>query len=189
MKSDSNRYLIVQKGVVLTPICDETIYNLDKEFEAEGKVAYVTSCVRTEESQLSTIRGYLAKTGLDKKYPEALICKPTDKLPSGNYIWQNGWSALLNAGIIINPPIGCKTTMIYTGSNGIVRPIGHFVSASGHIRGSKTTCFDIGGGTDGIDGNVVSEEKIIQKAIDKKMPGIRALVKERKNNCCHVECV
>lgn len=185
-----NRYLKVNPGVVLAPIAEKVIIAMDAEFEAEGKVAYVTSCVRTEESQLSVIRGYLTKMGLDKTYPDAMVCKVEDKKTwEGEvvYMWQPGWSALLNAGVIINPPLDAVCLMDYIGAGGKNRK-GEVIHASAHIRGQKTQVFDIGGGKDGIDGNVVSEQKIVQKAIDKKMPGVVSMVIEHKNNCVHVNC-
>lgn len=191
MKSaKDNRFLKVNIGVRLTPKVEAVIVLLDSEFEAHGKIAYVTSCIRSEEDQLNTIRGYLAKTGLDKKYPEAIICKLNDKVTVGGevvYVWQKGWSALLNAGIIINPPIAAKCLMDYFNAEGKNKK-GEVIEASPHTLGADTMVFDIGGGTDGIDGDTVSEQKIMQKAITKKLPGIKSVVLERKNNCVHVNC-
>jgi hypothetical protein len=182
-----NRYLRVNRSVVLTPIIEPVIIALDPFFKQEGKVAYITSGLRTPESQLSIIRGYLAKTGLDKDYKTAMSCDLYSKTATNDkliYTWQLGWSALLNRGIIINPPIPAECLMDYY--RGGVNKKGQTIGASPHFAG---TAFDIGGGTDGIDGNVVSELKILQAAIKNGVSGIRGYLPERNNNCVHVDCI
>lgn len=184
-----NRFLKVNKSVILTTTIEPVIIALESYFEAEGKVANVTSGLRDPASQLSIIRGYLAKKGMDKKYPEAITCGLNDKKQFGTkivYAWQMGWSALLNVGIIINPPIDAECLMDYIGSDGKNRK-GTIIKASSHFLGTE---FDIGGGTDGIDGSSVSEMKIVQKALaDKKIKGLVSIVLERNNNCVHCSCV
>lgn len=186
MTAYENRFLKVSKKVILTNIIEPVIMQLDKYFEKEGKIAYVTSGLRDSASQLSIIRGYLAKTGLDKTYPDAITCQLNDKKQFETkivYAWQPGWSALLNKGIIINPPIAAECLMDYfrDGKNKKWQTI----NPSPHFKG---TAFDIGGNVDGIDGNVVSELKIIQKAITDKMPGLKGFLPERNNNCVHCDC-
>ena len=186
MTAYKNRFLKINKSVVLTAIIEPVIMALDKYFEKEGKIAYVTSGLRDASSQLSIIRGYLAKTGLDKTYPDALTCQLNDKKQFEAkivYVWQPAWSALLNKGIIINPPIAAECLMDYfrDGKN----KKGQIINESPHFKG---TAFDIGGNADGIDGNVVSELKIIQKAIENKLSGLRGYLPERNNNCVHCDC-
>ena len=183
-----NRFLKVNKSVILTTTIEPVICALESYFEAEGKVANVTSGLRDAASQLSIIRGYLAKKGMDKKYPEAITCGLNDKKQVETkivYAWQLGWSALLNAGIIINPPIDAECLMDYNGADGKNRK-GTIIKASSHFKG---TCFDVGGGVDGINGNMISEQKIIQKALDDKIPGLISIVLERNNNCVHCNCI
>ncbi|HJZ18896.1 MAG TPA: hypothetical protein VJ208_02225, partial [Candidatus Nanoarchaeia archaeon] len=166
---------------------EPVICALESYFEAEGKVANVTSGLRDAASQLSIIRGYLAKKGMDKKYPEAITCGLNNKIQFETKIvhaWQLGWSALLNVGIIINPPIDAICLMDYFGADGLNRK-GKVIKASEHFNG---TCFDIGGGVDGINGDAVSEQKIVQKALDDKCPGLVSIVLERNNNCVHCHC-
>lgn len=186
MTAFNNRFLKVNKSVVLTSIIEPVIIALDKYFEKEGKVAYVTSGRRDPSSQLSIIRGYLAKTGMDKIYPDAMTCQLNDKKQFGTdiiYVWQLGWSALLSKGIIINPPAAAKCLMDYLrdGKN----KKGQIIQPSPHFKG---TAFDIGGSVDGIDGNVVSELNIIQKAWNNKLPGLKGFLPERNNNCVHCDC-
>lgn len=182
-----NRFLLVNKGVELTPSIERVIVGLDPYFEAAGKVGHVTSGFRSALDQLHTIRGYLAKKGLDKTYPDAITCGLKDmKQWEGKtvYVWQPAWSALLNAGIIINPPLEAELLMDYIGKTGKNRKGDKFPPSS-HGKG---VCFDIGGGVDGIDGDTVSEQKIVQKALDDKLPGLRGIVLERNNNCVHCDC-
>ena len=186
MSAYNNRFLKVNKSVILTDTIEPVIISLDKYFEKEGKIAYVTSGLRDPLSQLSIIRGYLAKTGLDKVYPDAMKCQLNDKKQFETkivYTWQPAWSALLNKGIIINPPIAAECLMDYfrDGKN----KKGQTINTSPHFNG---TAFDIGGGVDGIDG-VVSELKIIQKALTDKLPGLKGYLAERSNNCVHVDAI
>lgn len=181
-----NRFLKVHKLVILTPVIEPVIIALDSYFEKEGKIAYVTSGKRDAITQLSIIRGYLAKTGTDKFYPDAMSCKLEDKKQFEGkivYVWQPAWSALLSKGIIINPPIAAEVLMDYMrdGKN----KKGQIIQPSPHFKG---TAFDIGGSTDGIDGNVVSELNIIKKALADKLPGLKGFLPERNNNCVHCDC-
>lgn len=186
MTAYNNKFLKVNKSVVLTTTIEPVIIALDKYFEAEGKVAFVTSGLRDATSQLSIIRGYLAKTGLDKKYPEAITCQLNDKKQFGTkmiYAWQEGWSALLNKGIIINPPLPAECLMDYF-RNGKNKK-GQIIGSSPHFNG---TAFDIGGGVDGVEGSVTNEWRIISKALADKVKGLKGLLLERNNNCVHVDC-
>jgi hypothetical protein len=182
-----NRFLKVNKTVILTRAIEPVIMALDAYFEKAGKTAYVTSGLRDSSTQLSIIRGYLAKTGMDKFYPDAMSCQLNDKKQFGTdiiYVWQLAWSALLSKGIIINPPLPAKCLMDYVrdGKN----KKGQVISSSPHFNG---TAFDIGGGTDGIDGNVTSELKIITQALKDNLPGLKGFLPERNNNCVHCDCV
>jgi len=188
MGATSNKFLRVNRGVILTPIIEPVIVALDPYFEAAGITANVTSGLRDEASQLSIIRGYLAKTGLDAKYKKAMTCGIDEMKMIGfksAYKWQEGWSALLNAGIIVNPPKDAECLMDYIGSDGKNRK-GTIIKASAHYKG---TCFDIGGGTDGIEGVTGNELAVCQKAVSDKVPGIVSIVVERKNNCIHFNCI
>jgi hypothetical protein len=187
MNAFDNRFLKVNRGVVLTDVIEPVIIALDKYFEKEGKVAYVTSGLRTSLDQIGIIRSYLVKKGLDKIYPNAMKCELNDKAQFGTkvvYAWQEAWSALLNKGIIINPPIAAECLMDYIrdGKN----KKGQIIGVSPHFSG---IAFDIGGGADGIDGNVVSELKIIQQAVNDKMQGLKSFLAERNNNCVHIDCI
>jgi hypothetical protein len=91
-----------------------------------------------------------------------------------------GWSALLNAGVIINPPKRAKVLMDYI--RGGVNRKGSFINESPHFRG---TAFDIGGGDGGID----AELKVIQKALSSgKIKGLVGILAEHNNNAVHCDC-
>lgn len=181
-----NRFLKVNKSVILTPVIEPVIIALDLYFQEEGKTAYVTSGLRNPITQLSIIRGYLAKTNMDKMFPFAMCCDLNDKAQfetKAVYAWQHAWSALLSKGIIINPPIAAEVLLDYVrdGKN----KKGQIIQPSPHFKG---TAFDIGGSVDGIDGKVVSELNIIQKALNNKLPGLKSFLPERNNNCVHCDC-
>jgi hypothetical protein len=118
MRSSSNKYLTLAPNVVLTDELDRVISSIDEYFSAHPET--VTSGLRTSEDQLRIIRKYLVAKGLDKKYPEAMTCGTKDKLTANDeYVWQKGWSALLNVGVIINPPYGAICLMTTTGEEKI----------------------------------------------------------------------
>ena len=184
MKSTSNQNLTVNKSVVLTDVIDAVITALDPYFIAAGVKGRVTSGLRDAENQLNIIRGYLAKTGLDKKYPDAITKGLKEKIEFEGKIvfaWQPGWSALLNAGVIINPPVQAELLMDYI-VNGENRK-GKIYNATPHMNGN---CFDIGGGE---DGDISNELVAVNKALADKLPGLKSIVIERKNNCIHCNCI
>lgn len=170
-----NKWLIVQPNVVLTPIIEPIIVKLDKYFEEAKLKAYVTSGLRSPIDQLRVIRGYLKKKGLDSKYPEAMTCELNDKHVDGTYVWQLGWSSLLNAGIIINPPLKAKVLMNYI-RNGVNKK-GQVINQTPHSTG---TALDIGGGANGIH----DELAVLTKA--HKDLKFKQLLAEHDNNCVHI---
>ena len=181
MNARSNTNLIVLPKVMLTPIIEPVIVALDPYFRAAGEIAFVTSGKRSPLNQLQIIQDYLLDLGLAKQYPEAMSCKVTDTMRFDGYTvfkWQPGWSALLNHGIIINPPFRAKCLMDYW-RNGVNKK-GYWINPSPHFRG---TAFDIGGGANGI----ADELKVVEPLIG-KVPGLINLVIERKNNCLHFDC-
>ncbi len=180
MSAKDNKWLVVKEGVVLTPIIEPVIVALDKYFEEAKLKAYVTSGLRDADAQLRVIRSYLIRKGLDTKYPAAMTCKVTDKLPNGEYTWQMAWSNLLNLNVIINPPVPAKVLMNYV-RNG-KNKIGSLIGATPHSSG---TAFNVGGGNNGIG----DELAVLAKAVaDKKIPGIKSFLAERENNALHVDC-
>lgn len=170
MKSYSNRYLKVPPTVVLNEKIDALLYEIDCDFRDHPET--VTSGVRTSEDQLRIIRKYLRAKGLDDNYPEAMTCAVNDKTDDqSQFVWQKGWSALLNAGVIINPPLPAVVLMDYI-RNGVNKK-GQLIGMSPHTRG---TAFDLSG-TDSL--------KIVQAL---KLKGkIRGYLLERENNCLHVD--
>jgi hypothetical protein len=179
-QSYKNQWLTVGSNIKLTEVTDKVIVQLDRAFEEAKLKAVVTSVLRLAEDQMRIIRQYLVRTKLSKKYPEALKCGVDEKDADGNYVWQMGWSALLNAGVIVNPPRRAKVLMDYI--RGGVNRKGTLINESPHFRG---TAFDVGGGSDTID----NELKVIQKAIASgKIKGLVGILAEHNNNAVHCDC-
>lgn len=177
-----NKFLKVNPSVILTPVIEPVIAALESCFEAEGLVAVVTSGLRTPEDQLIVIQNFLRMKRLDVNYPEAMSGKIDTRFTwEGQevYSWQPGWSALLNSGIIVNPPIAAICLLNYINAAGINRK-GQSIPASNHIPGHA---FDIGGGKNGLNDEVA----VVLKYKD-KIPGIVDYVIERNNNCLHLNC-
>lgn len=183
-RATENKFLIVNKGVVLTPTIEPVIVELDEYFKAANKVAYVTSGLRNPEGQLKIIRGYLEGKGLKAAYNDTFIHEVDKKIHDSTfgeiYAWQLGWSKLLNIGVIINPPMASACLLDYIRSG--VNKKGTIIQGSPHFKG---TAFDIGGGVNGI----ADETLIIQKAIQDKLPGLINVLPERENNANHCDCV
>jgi hypothetical protein len=169
MKAYNNKNLKVGKHIVLNERLDNLLSEIDSYWTFPETV---TSAVRVPEDQLRIIRTYLKARGLDKKYPEAMTCNIRDKYTDKDeYIWQMGWSALLNAGVIINPPYPAACLMDYF-RNGQNRK-GVVIGQSPHTRGAA---FDLSG-LDSID--------VVKRLLaDGK---IRGYLVERENNCIHVD--
>lgn len=175
ISSKDNKWLIVNKGVILTPIIEPVITSLDKYFEEAKLKASVTSGLRDAKAQLEVIRHYLIRKGLDKKYPHAMVCQ-VDDFGLNEYAWQMAWSNLLNIGVIINPPIRAKVLMNYI-KDGINKN-GQYINQTPHAAG---TAFNIGGGGNGVQ----DEAKVITKALENKLPGLVSFLIERENNAIH----
>src|SRR5688572_20203276 len=135
MKSLNNKYLKLASSVILTDELDKVISGIDGYFFNNPET--VTSGLRTSADQLRIIRKYLTAKDLHKKYPEAMIYAVDSKLPDGEYVWQKGWSALLNVGVIINPPHSAKCLMDYWRKG--INKKGTLIGMSPHTRG---TAFD-----------------------------------------------
>lgn len=185
MESLNNKWLKVGKSVILTPSIDAVIVRLDPYFE--NHQSFVTSGLRDSDKQLNIIRGYLASKGLDKTYRDTIEKGVDDMINYDGkqiYSWQLGWSALLNCGIIINPPKPAELLMDYIGKDGKNKK-GTIFQMTPHANGS---CFDVGGGADGISGNATNELAIIEKAKADGIEGLESIVIEHANNCVHCQC-
>lgn len=191
MKALNNTHLKVLPAVNLTPVIDPVIVALDTYFREANTLAWVTSGLRTGLDQLRIIRQYLDRLQLAAKYPVGMTCHLYDKIRwtgEGHvnkevYAWQPAWSRLLKEGIIINPPVTAEVLSDYI-RNGMNRK-GVIISPSPHFNG---TAFDIGGGADGISGQVNNELAIIKKAFKAGVPGMVGYLAERANNCVHIDC-
>ena len=177
MSYKENKFLKVSSKVVLNPLIEKVVIALDSHFEKANLKAVVYSGVRTADDQLRIIREFLTSKGLHTKYSEAMTGAVIDKNNLGVYHWQMGWSALLNCGIIINPPLRAKLLMDYFNANKVNRK-GDIFEQTLHASGLAV---DIGGGGDGLNNEVA----VIEEA-KKDIPEIVSWVIERNNNCLHL---
>lgn len=171
-----NKFLTVWSRVVLDPFLEGVIVKLEPHFSKANHRAVITSGIRTAEDQLRIIRDFLKQKELDKSYPEAMMGNVGNKLTNGQYAWQMAWSALLHAGIIINPPYKAVLLMDYI--SGGVNKKGKEFNQTQHANG---LCLDIGGGSDGL----TNEVEIIKSA-SMEIPEIVNWVIEHNNNCLHL---
>jgi hypothetical protein len=183
MKSSNNKFLIVDKGVEINDELDEVIVSLDPEFEAAGLMATVTSGIRTPDEQLDIIKDYCRRKNIQDVFiASAELSKKVQFNGEEIYSWQPAWSKLLEAGILINPPLRAKCLVDYINAAGINRKGVYFNQT---IHASKKA-FDIGGAGNG----VADEAKVMQKAIaSKKFPKIKGITIERNNNCVHTDII
>lgn len=182
-RSEANKFLIVKAGVVLNPFLDDIAVKLDTlVFAPANHIAYITSGIRTGEDQLRIIRQYLLKKRIADPYINAPAATLTSKIDWNGmriYSWQLAWSKLLNAGIIINPPMEAEVLMDYVNSAGVNKKW-QKIPPSIHFYGRA---LDIGGAANGIS----DETAIVKQAIaDKLIPEITGIVIERENNCLHL---
>ncbi len=194
-KSEKNKNIVVDyvrfPKLVLTPLIDDAMSTLDPFYE--GCKTYMTSGLRDAYDQLRIIRNYLVSEKLDKLYPLVMdkTLKP-DKmeydgiLKDNLYVWQWAWSHLLNAGIIINPPLGAKCLMDYFGKDSkgnTINKKGQFIAQTNHATGRA---INLGGGTNGIADEVACLLKALANGWKYLMPLPGGYVEERKQNALHL---
>lgn len=187
MSSADNKFLRVKPGVILTPVLEAGAVELEKDFAAAGVVAWITSGKRGPEDQLRIIRGALVKLKLDAIYPEAFKCGLQDKIQYQGktvFAWQPGWSALLNAGFVVNPPLAAECLMDYYRPGSTVNKKGKVIGMTPHWKG---TALDIGGGPDGISGITTNELSVMNKAMARKAKGLKGFLPEHGNNAIHCD--
>jgi hypothetical protein len=183
MNARNNTNLIVLPKVVLTPIIEPVIVQLDAKYREAGLIAYVTSGLRTPLNQLQIIQDYLVQKGIAKFYPVCMSCKVDDTMTwEGRtvYNWQPAWSKLLSIGLIINPPKKAMCLMDSFRKDGSNRK-GQLINPSPHFKGGS---FDVGGGDNGI----ADETKVTAPWVG-VLPGLSYILPERENNCLHHDCV
>lgn len=178
-KSAANMFLRVEDSVVLTPIIDEVIAELEGWFSAESVPALVTSGFRTAEKQLEVIvQKVLAHPVLKGEYPNIANATVEDSAS-----WLNAWGSLLTVGEMVNPPVASKAPYDYKKPDGSDRPAGTFIDVSAHMKGHA---FDIGLGTQG----PIYIKPVIDKAFaDKSITNLKDYLFEPINNAIHIDCV
>lgn len=183
MKATDNVFLKVKPGVVLTPVIEPVICDLEIHFREAGLHAFVTSGLRDAHDQLRIVKKYLIVKGLDKLYLEAMACKHPLEKAGAYYVWQLAWSNLLNIGVIINPPLAAECLMDYY-RNGKNKK-GQIINQTPHANGG---CFDIGG-AGGEDATINDELVVMTKALKAKVKGLIHILPEHNNNAIHCDCV
>jgi hypothetical protein len=175
-KAENNQWLIVKEHVVLTAVIEEAIVALDGYFSEVQLRSYVTSGYRSPVEQLRLIQQYLIDERIDHEFSDTMTCNVDDVYENGIYLWQRGWSKLLNIGYIINPPYKAKCLFNYIDSHGRNR-LGQYISQTPHASGRA---FDIGGAQNGIH----DELAVVMRAkMDLNFSQVKA---EHNNNCVHV---
>ena len=176
--------LIINDGVVTNPNIDKVLGNLDyfvSNSQYTDVTLYITSAVRTTESQLKIINNYA--------YLKSVIYKPEmvedvnkkifiPVLGKEVYSWQRTWSKLLNIGIIVNPPFEAEVLEDYWKTiNGLkVNRKGTMIKGSPHILGKA---FDVSG-RNGIDLTFACLDTAMKSGV-----GITNILIERENNALH----
>lgn len=175
----NNSYLKVNSSVRVTPIIANTIRGLDEYFKNNNLNAVVTSGFRDKFRQLQVIISYLKREKIDSKYSDAINNQVDDKNGDGTYKWQLGWSALMNAGYVINPPIGAKLLLDSTRNGVLYKPAGTFIGTTPHSSGRS---FDVSGAPL----NLI--EEVLKRAKQDGKLGIKNILVEPQNNALHVDC-
>lgn len=178
--------LTLEDDVVLSPSISRTLDHMDYYFF--GEPSRVTNGVRLVEDQIGIIYDEALKRGLEKFYPELLTyhrhVDPNLKIDTEDglvYYWQRPWSALLQLGFIVNPPILAKVLYDYIHPTTKENKKGQLIDTSTHIKG---IAFDIGGG------NRIWEKLVkVAQAYASGECFMRSYLMEKVNNAIHITCL
>jgi hypothetical protein len=183
------KWLMVRDSVILTPIITPVILGMDLEFAEAKQTGIVTSGKRDPMKQLRIIQDYAIANHIDGEFP---LIKSTSMVLTARvifgtqtvYWWQPAWSRLLNLGIIINPPLRAAQLFDQFRDGKYYSLAGTMIDPSEHFDG---TCFDVGDGLDE-DHTIEGELVVVRAALVKKLPGLKSITVERKQNCIHCVC-
>ena len=176
--------IILNIGVVTNEKIDKVLSNLDyfvSTSQYRDMLLYVTSAVRTSQSQLNIIRKYAKSKNVI--YLNEIVEDINKKIfiPVLNrevYSWQRTWSKLLNLNIIINPPFESEVLEDYwklvDGKN--VNKKGDKIKGSPHILGKA---FDVSGKLH------IKETYACLDTAMRSGIGITNILVERENNAIH----
>ena len=183
MSAGNNKWLVVRRGVILTPSIEPVIVELDGYFEAVQLIAYVTDGLRTRKDQIELIRRKALRHSLQNIYLDLETANLEQIVAAGKQnqpYWQILWSQLLSIGELINPPEPAIAEFDYIHPKRGHIPAGHLVGTSPHFKG---TSFDVGGGKDGIS----QEVAVLEGAIE-RVHGLLDITPEPMNNAIHCDC-
>jgi hypothetical protein len=177
MKSDSNKFLTVAAGVILTDELDDFAARLDPHFELFSVKAVITSGVRERAAQIELIRKKGLEAGLDLVFFDLATADMESIVHAGAQdqpYWQIIWSNLLAKGQMINPPEIAKAEFEYIHADGRHIPAGHEVGISEH---QEKKAIDI----------ARNELHLIEKCLDHaKDSGVKLKhLVEPRNGCVH----
>lgn len=176
--------ILLAKGAILTPTIQRCAEAVDPYLD--GLSVTMTSGLRTEADQLRIIRGKVLKHGIDKLYPEFIMCYENVanfkmKLDNEEFFWwQRAWSKLLNIGDIVNPPIPAEVLLDYFRPGSTVNGKGRVIGISNHMKGNS---FDLSGENLKAIAQKVEDAKIGCKAF------IHSFLLEEVNHAVHVDGV
>ena len=178
MSYKNNMFLKVNDDVVLVPLIQNVIEELEGWFSAEGLPCQVTSGLRTAEKQLSIIIQKAILHGIDKEFPSINTATVQDVNS-----WLNAWGRLLQVDEMVNPPVSAHAPYDYKKPNGDQRLAGTFIDISVHMKGGA---FDIGKG-----GHTLQQiTSVLDKALaDKTIKDLQDYLAEPVNGAVHVDCM
>lgn len=177
MSYKSNHFLMVNGNVILTPLLENVICELEPWFSEAGLPVHVTSGLRTAERQLEIIIDKAKELGIDHEFP-SILTATLDDVNS----WVFAWGRELQANQMVNPPQSQKAPFDYVRSDGTPRKAGTLIEMSGHQLGQD---FDIG--------QDIFRLKEITDVLDKALADnaifdLKGYLAESGNHAVHVDC-
>lgn len=189
MKASENEWLIVRFGVILTPSTEPVIADLEEWYRQYNCKSYVTSGLRTPQSQFQIIKQAAIARGLSGEYPKIMSADINTVMVDGSKtipVWQTVWSRLLVKGFLVNPPVAAYCLYDYVHPKKGKIPAGTLIKSSPHFKG---TAFDIGGNGESEDKTINDELGILEQAFNSgSIPNLLSYTVERENNALHCDC-
>ena len=170
-------FINFRPNVRRTKETDPLLALLEPVFAKEILSVDVTSILRSPEDQLLIIQDLARKAGF-LGITEFLDMKRQVIFQNESvFLWQLIWSRLLNAKIIVNPPIPAKVLLDYYRGDKNVR--GQIINPSPHFYGKSV---DFGGGK-----SIDKIYSFLLKLKEDPKYKIKNVLLERNNNCIHID--